>query len=142
MRLGGARELLRRADCAVAASGTVTLEAALARCPTVIVYSVAPLLAWILRRMITGVKHIGLANVIAEKAGARPPMPELLQEDFTSAAVRAQLRKWLYDRTARAAAADALDGTMALLESGSGGALEKAVRIIREKASEAQGARA
>ena len=37
---GGARELLRSAECAVVASGTATLEAALARCPTVLVYKV------------------------------------------------------------------------------------------------------
>ena len=89
---GGARDLLRQADCAAVASGTATLEAALARCPTVLVYAVSPLLAWFARRVITGVKHIGLANVIAEKSGVEPPMPELLQEAFTPEAVAAAFR--------------------------------------------------
>lgn len=112
---GGARDLLRRADCAAVASGTATLEAALARCPTVLVYAVSALLAWFARRVIKGVKHIGLANVIAEKSGVEPPMPELLQEAFTPEAVAAQLAAWLDDAEARARASRALDAVMARL---------------------------
>ena len=142
---GGARDLLRRADCAAVASGTATLEAALARCPTVLVYAVSPLLAWFARRVITGVKHIGLANVIAEKSGVEPPMPELLQEAFTPEAVAAQLSAWLDDAEARARASRALDDVMARLAATSaatpvgggaaapaGGALGLAAREILE----------
>ena len=134
---GGARDLLRRADCAAVASGTATLEAALARCPTVLVYAVSPLLAWFARRVITGVKHIGLANVIAEKSGVEPPMPELLQEAFTPEAVAAQLAAWLDDAEARAHASRVLDDVMARLAATSaatptGGALGLAAREIRE----------
>ena len=142
---GGARDLLRRVDCAAVASGTATLEAALARCPTVLVYAVSPLLAWFARRVITGVKHIGLANVIAEKSGVEPPMPELLQEAFTPEAVAAQLSAWLDDAEARARASRALDDVMARLAATSaatpvgggaaapaGGALGLAAREIQE----------
>ena len=128
---GGARDLLRRADCAAVASGTATLEAALARCPTVLVYAVSALLAWFARRVIKGVKHIGLANVIAEKSGVEPPMPELLQEAFTPEAVAAQLSAWLTDAEARARASRALDAVMARLHS-DGDALGLAAREIRE----------
>ena len=114
---GKAREVLRQADCAAVASGTATLEAALARCPTVLVYAVSPLLAWFARRVIKGVKHIGLANVIAEKAGLLPPMPELLQESFTPEAVAARLSDWLIDHVSRAKAIAALDATISLLKS-------------------------
>ena len=139
---GGARDLLRQADCAAVASGTATLEAALARCPTVLVYAVSPLLAWFARRVITGVKHIGLANVIAEKSGVEPPMPELLQEAFTPEAVAAQLDAWLIDAEARARASRALDDVMARLAAtsaaspvgGTGGALGLAAREIVEVA--------
>ena len=130
---GGARDLLRQADCAAVASGTATLEAALARCPTVLVYAVSPLLAWFARRVITGVKHIGLANVIAEKSGVEPPMPELLQEAFTPEAVAAQLGAWLDDAEARARASRALDDVMARLHS-DGDALGLAAREIVEVA--------
>ena len=117
VRRGQARALLRSADCAAVASGTATLEAALVRCPTVLVYAVSPLLAWILRRAITGVRHAGLANIIAEKCGFEPPMPELLQEDFTSEAVATQLTAWLSDPAARAEASARLDGAMAYLQA-------------------------
>jgi lipid-A-disaccharide synthase len=117
VRRGQARALLRSADCAAVASGTATLEAALVRCPTVLVYAVSPLLAWILRRAITGVRHAGLANIIAEKCGFEPPMPELLQEDFTSEAVAKQLTAWLSDPAARAEASARLDSAMAYLQS-------------------------
>ena len=114
---GKARALLRAADCAAVASGTATLEAALVRCPTVLVYAVSPLLGWILRRAITGVRHVGLANIIAEKCGFEPPMLELLQEAFTPEAVADQLKAWLSDEVARAAATQKLDDVMAYLET-------------------------
>ncbi len=117
---GGARELLLRADCAVVASGTATLEAALARCPTVLVYRVSAALAWFARRVIKGVTHIGLANIVWEKSGEQgeEPMPELIQEAFTAEAVAARLSAWLDDPAARAAAVHRLDAVVKTLESG------------------------
>jgi len=115
VRLGGAREVLREADAAVVASGTATLEAALAGCPTVLVYKVDPVFAFLARRVITGVRHIGLANIVAEKAGAECPMPELLQEDFTADAVAGRLREWLTDVEANDAARRKLSETVARL---------------------------
>ena len=125
---GGARALLLRADCAVVASGTATLEAALARCPTVLVYRVGRILAAFLRHVIKGVRHVGLINIVWEKSGAAgaAPMPELLQEAFTAEAVAAILTRWLGDARARAEAVAALDGAVQLLNAGSG-ALEKIV---------------
>lgn len=117
LQKGKARDLLRVADCAAVASGTATLEAALARCPTVLVYAVGPLLAWFARRVIKGVKHVGLANVVAEKCNFEPPMPELLQEAFTPAAVAARLEDWLASAEARDAAARKLDNAMRHLEA-------------------------
>jgi len=117
IRRGGARELLRVADAAVVASGTATLEAALAACPTVLVYRVGWFLAMVARHVITGVRHVGLANVIAEKAGVDCPMPELLQERFTADNVLGCLRPYLTDSAARARAARQLEDTMSLLSS-------------------------
>lgn len=112
---GGARRLLLRADCAVAASGTVTLEAALAGCPTVLVYRVSPALAWFARRVVKGVHHVGLANVLWEKAGGRgeAPMPELLQEAFKPEPVAETLRRWLGSPAAREDAARRLAAAVA-----------------------------
>jgi lipid-A-disaccharide synthase len=114
---GKARDLLRVADCAAVASGTATLEAALVRCPTVLVYAVGPVLAWFARRVIKGVRHVGLANVVAGGCGFESPMPELLQEDFTPDAVANQLDAWLSDSAVRSAAAKKLDDAMGYLQA-------------------------
>ncbi|MBP5285946.1 MAG: hypothetical protein ILO34_07585 [Kiritimatiellae bacterium] len=127
---GGARELLLRADAALVASGTATLEAALAKCPTVLVYKVSAIFAFIMRRLIKGVRHIGIANIIWEKSSAagEAPMPELLQEDFTAGAAAEILSKWLRDPAARESAAGRLGETVASLKSES--AAKKIVEAI------------
>ncbi|MCK4620323.1 MAG: lipid-A-disaccharide synthase, partial [Desulfobacterales bacterium] len=60
----------------VAASGTVTLEAAISGTPTIIIYKVSPVTYWLGRLMIK-VKNVGLVNLIAGKNIA----PELLQDN-------------------------------------------------------------
>jgi lipid-A-disaccharide synthase len=69
----------RQARAALAASGTVTLELALAQVPTVLAYKVALLEAVIVRAMIK-VRKVGLANIILDEM----VMPELLQYDATA----------------------------------------------------------
>ncbi|MGL1423638.1 lipid-A-disaccharide synthase, partial [Vibrio parahaemolyticus] len=63
------------ADIALAASGTVALELALARTPHVVAYRVNPLTAAIARRLLT-VRYVNLMNLVLD----RPVVPELLQE--------------------------------------------------------------
>lgn len=129
---GEARKALARADAAIVASGTATLEAALIGCPTVLVYKVGWVFAFLARRFIKGVRHVGLANIIAEKAGVPCPMPELLQENFTSQNVLAALKPWLTDASANAEARHALERTMTLLRS-DGNALAKIARLVMSK---------
>jgi lipid-A-disaccharide synthase len=64
---------------AVAVSGTVTLQAALAGTPTVVVYRVSALSYWAGRALIR-VPFIGLANLIA----GRQVMPELIQKEASA----------------------------------------------------------
>jgi lipid-A-disaccharide synthase len=118
--LGNARAVLRRAACAAVASGTATLEAALARCPTVLVYRVGALLAWFARRVIKGIRHVGLANIIAEKTGLECPMPELLQENFTAESVAEELGRYVADDDARRAAVGRLEAVVRELGDGAG----------------------
>ncbi len=120
VRLGGARELLLSARTALVASGTATLEAALARCPTVLVYKVSPVLAWIARRLIKGIKHVGLANIIWEKCGGGrdAPMPELLQEDFTAEKAAELLRPYFDSDEEHIKAARRLDEAVKFLDTG------------------------
>lgn len=129
LQMGGARELLARADAAAVSSGTATLEAALVNCPTVLVYQVSYLLGVFLRHAITGVKHVGLANIIAEKSGQACPMPELLQENFTVENILAYLRPWLVDPVANSSVRDALSETLKLLKS-DGDSIDKIARFL------------
>jgi lipid-A-disaccharide synthase len=75
---GHADDALRAADVALVASGTATLEAALARCPHVVFYKVTRLTAWIVRRKLS-IPYVGLPNVLA----GRFVVPEFLQDDAT-----------------------------------------------------------
>ena len=73
---------------AIAASGAVSLEVALAGLPGITIYRTGPLTAWFARRL-TRVPHVNMVNLIL----GRPAIPELLQEDcrpdrIATAAVR------------------------------------------------------
>ncbi len=71
-------EIFKQADLLIAASGTVTLEAALCCLPTLILYKMS-LLSYFIGQQVVRVKYAGLANLIAGKE----LMPELLQEQAT-----------------------------------------------------------
>lgn len=66
------------ADAALAKSGTVTLELALAGTPMVVMYIVHPITAWIMKRMIR-TPFVTLVNILRAQA----VIPELLQEMAT-----------------------------------------------------------
>ncbi len=70
--------IFKSTDLLVAASGTVTLEAAVHQVPTVIVYKVSPVTFFFGKRLVQ-LDYIGLPNIIA----GRQVMPELLQEDVS-----------------------------------------------------------
>ena len=131
---GGARDLLRRADAAVVASGTATLEAGLARCPTVLVYHVDLVFELICRISLKGVKHIGLVNIVCEKLGAPCPMPELIQQDFTVEKMLGYLRPWLTDPAANAAARASLADASRLFQT-DGDALVRIAALVQGRAS-------
>ncbi len=83
---GSIGRVFKQSQMVVAASGTVTLEAALYGMPTVIIYKVSPLSYWIGKRLIK-VKHIGIANLIAKKE----LQPELIQDDASPQAIAAKV---------------------------------------------------
>jgi len=91
-----ARAALRHARASVVASGTATVEAALAGNPFVVVYRVSPLTYAIARRVVK-VPHVAMANLIAGKR----VVPELIQNDFTAANIVQQLRPLLPDGVPR-----------------------------------------
>ena len=87
---GGAHPVFRRSTMVVAASGTVTLEAAMAGVPMVIVYKISPL-SYRLGRALIRVEHIGLANLIA----GRRIVPELIQHEVTGETIADTLHRML-----------------------------------------------
>jgi lipid-A-disaccharide synthase len=120
---GATYDALAAADCAIVASGTATVEAALLGTPMVVVYRVTPASAFILRRMIRS-PFIGMVNLIAGRIVA----PELIQDQFTPAAVEAETRRILESPDARSVAKAGLAEVRARL--GPGGAVERAADIF------------
>ena len=76
----------------VAASGTVTLQAAIAGTPMVIIYKVSQISYWLGRALIR-VDHIGMINLIA----GRRLVPELIQDQATAAKISDQVFGLLSD---------------------------------------------
>jgi lipid-A-disaccharide synthase len=101
-------------DAALAASGTVALELAMARVPMVIGYRLWGPTYWAVRRAV----KIDFANLINLLLG-RLVVPELLQDDCTPERLEAALLPLLTDETARRAQRDAFD--LALSQIGLGG---------------------
>jgi lipid-A-disaccharide synthase len=110
---GHARLALYAADAALVASGTATLEAALARCPMVITYRLNPITYWLVRRRAM-VPYVGLPNILAGEF----IVPELLQEDATPANLAQALGNWLDNRSARKLLAARLGGLHESLAKG------------------------
>jgi len=90
---GHASDALRAADVGLVASGTATLEAALARCPHVVFYRMSAITARIVRPKLL-LPFVGLPNVLA----GRFVVPELMQEDATPENL-AQVALNLFDDT-------------------------------------------
>lgn len=76
IRMGYALTHLSRCRLALVASGTATLECAVAGLPMLILYKVNPLTYWVGRRLIK-LPYLGMVNVIA----GRKIMPEFLQDN-------------------------------------------------------------
>ncbi|NLV91004.1 MAG: lipid-A-disaccharide synthase [Firmicutes bacterium] len=76
---GEAYSVMAVSDLAVIACGTATLEAAILDTPQVAIYQVAPVTAFIVRRVVR-ISHFALPNIIMEKE----IIPELIQEEVTT----------------------------------------------------------
>ncbi len=84
------------ATLALACSGTVSTELALAGCPMVIAYKVEPLTYWIYRRIST-LKHVTMFNIMADKRIA----PEFIQNEATTDNLIKALDERLTDKSLR-----------------------------------------
>jgi len=84
-------------DAAMAKSGTVTLELALANVPMAVAYRISPVSAFLVRRMGVSVPHASLVNLLA----GRGVVPELLQEECTPTRLAASIGELLSSKQAR-----------------------------------------
>jgi lipid-A-disaccharide synthase len=91
-----ARTTLLHAEAAVVASGTATVDAALAGTPFVMVYRISPL-TWAVGRWLVRVQFFGMVNLIA----GRKIVPELIQGEFTAERVAGEIRAIVADGPAR-----------------------------------------
>jgi lipid-A-disaccharide synthase len=115
----------RQARAALAASGTVTLELALAQVPTVLAYKVT-LLEELIGRAMIKVKVVGLANIILDEMA----MPELLQRDATAENLAAALVDVTQDSPARQRQCAAFAKLDAIMEIGTAVPSERAARAV------------
>jgi lipid-A-disaccharide synthase len=112
---GAKQDAMRAADVALACSGTVTTELAIAGCPMVVAYRVSPLSAVLIRLMIK-TRYITLLNIAADRAVA----PELIQKHCNGPELAAALAARLDDPRLRASQAAEQTAALALMGSRDG----------------------
>lgn len=130
--VGNTYDLMQIANLAIAASGTATLETALMKVPTIVVYKTSPITYFIGRQLIK-IPYVSLPNIIA----GRQIVPELLQETANAGRVADEalriLSDWdIYSRTIE-------DLTAMRQTLGSGGAVRRTAELILEVAAEQPG---
>ena len=102
---GESWDALAHADLALAASGTVTVEAALLGTPMVTFYKVT-MPSWIAGRLLVRVPFYSMVNLIAGRA----VVPELMQSAMTGEAIAHEASRLLKDESARAEMKSGLAG--------------------------------
>ncbi len=122
--------MMRQSRVLLAASGTVTLEAALIGTPTVMSYRFSGL-SYAIGKMVVKVKYGSLPNLILD----REVFPELIQDKARAEFFAARLRPWLADDAALAAARADLAGLRAKV-GGPGAAGRAAAIILNDLASQ------
>lgn len=108
------RDAMKAATVALACSGTVTTELAVAGCPMVVGYRLAPVTYAILKRLIR-TKYVTLFNIAAGDFVA----PELIQDDCNGEALAREIALRLDDRSL--CELQAARQSQALLKMGRGG---------------------
>lgn len=125
---GRTLQVLRDADAAMVASGTATVEAALMRCPMIVVYHTAPI-TYLVARCLVRVDHIGMVNIVAGKKIC----PEFIQGEARARPMADALRPLLSDTPARREMLKELDRVREAL--GKGGAASRAAEIVLQALS-------
>jgi lipid-A-disaccharide synthase len=119
-------DAIGHADLALAASGTVTIEAAVLGTPMVTFYKVNPL-SWYAGRRLVKVPFLSMVNLVAE----RRIVPELIQDEMTGASIAASAAELLtQSERAERMRADLAEVKSALASQGD--PLERAADVIAQ----------
>ena len=121
---GGARDAVIASNAVMLASGTATLETMLLERPMAIAYRLAPM-SWELMKRLAVTRFVGLPNVFAGEA----VVPELLQDDFSPAALALATESLLFDGQRQV---DALDEHREALKTDFGAAVVAALNPLME----------
>ena len=121
----GVHDLMQIATMGIAASGTVTLEAAILEMPMVVVYKVAKLTYWI-GRVVLDLPNYSLPNIV----GGRRIVPELIQHEANPERIVSESMKLLEDDAYYRQMKEGLADVRRRL--GEGGAVAKVARVIEE----------
>ena len=119
-------DAIAHADLALAASGTVTVEAALAGTPMVTFYKVNGL-SWLIGRCLVRVPFYSMVNLVAE----RGIVPELMQRAMTGERLADEALRLLQDEAAR----ERMRGDLAEVArrlTGAGRPMEKAAALVEQ----------
>ncbi len=119
-------DLLAHATVALAASGTVTVEAALLGTPTVTFYKVTAL-SWVAGKFLVNVPFYSMVNLIAGRA----VIPELMQNEMTGERLAAEALRLLNSPGAREEMRRQLEAVGRAL-AGPENPMEKAAGIVDE----------
>jgi lipid-A-disaccharide synthase len=119
-------DVLAASDVVITASGTATVQAALHERPMVVVYKVSPL-TFRFAKPLVRVDTFAMANLVA----GRRIVPELIQEDFTPAAVAREAVRFMTDAALYARTSDELRRVRVKLgEPGASGRAADAVLAV------------
>jgi lipid-A-disaccharide synthase len=124
---GESWDAMAHADLVLAASGTVTVEAALLGTPMVTFYKVTPP-SWVAGKLLVRVPFYSMVNLIAGRA----VVPELMQSRMTGETIAREARRLLADPGARAEMKAGLDEVREKLSRAGISAPRRAAAIIQE----------
>jgi lipid-A-disaccharide synthase len=123
---GETSDALAHADVAIAASGTVTIEAAILGTPMVTFYKVTAL-SWALGRFLVRVPYYSMVNLVA----GRKVVPELMQNEATGDRLAAEALRLLEDAGSREEMKRSLEDVRSKLAAPDH-PMERAARIVDE----------
>jgi lipid-A-disaccharide synthase len=123
---GESWDAMAHADLALAASGTVTVEAALLGTPMVTFYKVTTV-SWLAGKFLVNVPFYSMVNLIAGRA----VVPELMQDEMTGANLAREALRLLSNEAARADMKIGLEQVREALAGGSA-APERAALAIKD----------